>query len=275
MVGNKLHNLGFWDAAQRLFKQGQEFDPEEYQFPLNLARVAVDVGRYKDAGPLLEKTLNMASDNPQAYIFVIDCWAVMDNVDEVQKVLDRARRELSSTTEFYVTLVKTLLIHSTAARPSSPFANLFAPPPPPEKAPEKDRWQLLAIDVMNQAAEAKPEDPELRYLFASELSVSHPHLALEQAEAGIQIAPEEPRGYFLLGLVQGILGQTKDAKATLRNAAKMARKQGNKQLADDADALRRDVDNPFFQESIRMGMMGDIFDELDDELDDEDLDFFL
>jgi len=78
------------------------------------------------------------------------------------------------------------------------------------------------------------------------------------------LAPADVRLQILKGLLQGLVGDKKAAKDTLRQAIKLAKQQGNKELADSAEQMRRQVDSPFFSMALHMGPM---FEELD--LDDE------
>jgi tetratricopeptide (TPR) repeat protein len=267
--GNQLHNMGWLDGAEKVFKEGQQFAPDDYQFPLNLARIAVDRNQDEQVAALLEQVLTMAPDDQQAYILSIDCWAVAGNLDEVRKVLERARQNLTLTPAFYITIVKLLLTYS-ASPFGSPLAAIFGYQQ--SMKPPDERWQELAMEIMNQATESNPDDPEIRLMFAAELLRTNPKIALQQAEEATRLAPENPRMLHMLGMLQGLNEQLREAKATLRNAAKLARKQGDKQLADDCDMLRQQIDKPHFREIMHMGMLDAIFGEGDDDFDDEDLD---
>lgn len=261
--GNHLHNFGYLDAAEKIFKEGRAFAPSDYEFPLNLARVAIDRNNVDEAGSLIEQSLELGADNPKAYIFAIDCWAVADQVDKVQEVLARAEASITPSTEFYIDLARVLLTHSM---PSSPFASMLGAPP--AAAPSDGPWMALASEVLEKAIAQRPDDPRVRLQLASELLPLNLDMALEHAQAGVNLAPEEPGGLILLGIIQGLLEQDKEAKKTLRDAARFARKKGLTDVAAYADRIRQSI-GPFFRMSLQMEMMG-VLDEEDD-LDDEDL----
>ena len=58
--------------------------------------------------------------------------------------------------------------------------------------------------------------------------------------------------------------RVRDAKEKLRRAEQLARKQGNRELAQQAAEMRREVDSPFLRMSLQMSAMVG-FDDLDDE----------
>jgi Flp pilus assembly protein TadD len=243
------------NEAERTFKEGQKLVPDDYQFPLNLARVAIDRDDMKKAGKLLDESLELAGDNPKAYVFVIDCWAVAEELDKARAVLERAQRELTLTVDFYIELAGVLLSHNMQPPP------MFGPPEPPK--PVEGPWLTLAQEAVDQAVALKPDDPRVRYQLTVELLPYNPEMALEHAQAGADMSPDDPGGLFLLGFVQGINEMDKEAKATLRSVARMARKQGKHDLAEQADAVRQQVGSPFFRLSLQMGMMGG-FDDMDE-----------
>jgi tetratricopeptide (TPR) repeat protein len=257
--GNYLHSVGMLDAARRAFEEGQAFAPNDYQFPLNLARIAVDQSRISTAEPLLEQALELGSDHPRAYIFVIDCWAVADRIDRAREVLEQAQRELNPTTDFYAELALTLLARNS---PASPLGGIFGPAPV-RQADSDSPWHTLAMEAVQQAIALQPSDPQVRYELATALLPLKPELALQLAEEAVELAPNNPQGLMLLGILQGVNEHTREAKASLRSAAKMARQQGNIDLAEQADMMREQVGSPFFRFSLQMGMMGEMDDDID------------
>jgi tetratricopeptide (TPR) repeat protein len=146
---------------------------------------------------------------------------------------------------------------------------------PPAPAPKDEELTALAEDVLNRAVALRPDDPHLRFRLASELLNLDAELALQHAEAGVQLMPDDPNGLLLLGLLQGLTERDKEARATLRKAAKLARKRGDEFLAQQAEMLQQQVGSPMLRLSLQMGMQLDdeMLDELDD-LDDLDDDFF-
>lgn len=259
--GHHLHNYGMLEAARRIFEEGQQFAPNDYEFPLNLARIAVDEGDTATAAPLLEQALQLAPDHPQAYIFVIDCWAVADRIDEAQEVLARAERLLTPTPEFYIDLVRVLLMHS---RPSSSLATPFGAPALPSDQLDGP-WMTMATTALHKAIALRPDDARVRLQLAAELLPLNTEMALEQAAACVELDPTNAQGWMLLGILQGLHNRNREARTALREAAKLARQQGLHDLAAYAERLRSIV-GPGFVLSLQMEMMNMSYgDDVDDE----------
>ncbi len=258
--GRHFHDFGLLPQAKCIFEEGQAFAPHDYQFPLNLARVAFDEHNMQQAKECIERTLELGADDPHAYVLVIDFWAVADELGRAQYVLERAQRDMTLTIDFYIELVAALLVRS-APRSALSSGMFTSAPPQPVEGP----WLDMARDAVQRAVALKPNDPQVRFQLASVLMQLKPDMALEQAEAGVEMAPDQPVGLMLLGILQGLNDQNRQAKSTLRNAAKLARQQGLLDLADQAEMMRQQVGSPFFRLSLQMGaMIGDIDEDEDD-----------
>lgn len=261
--GNHLHNMGLMDEARKIFEEGQQFAPDDYQFPLNLGRIAIDERKYDQASALLSRSLELGSDNPQAYVFVIDCWVVARKLDEAKDVFARAEKELTLTPDFYIDLGSTILSRS---KPRTDFPMLFGASPKPEPKEEQGPWRDLAMSILDRAVGLKPDDSRVHLRIATELLLLDSAVALQHAEAATKLTPDDPGNMILLGLLQGLNDMTREAKTTLRNAARLARQQGKLQLADNAEMIRQQVGTPFLRLSLQMQALGDMY---DDDLDDE------
>ena len=97
-------------------------------------------------------------------------------------------------------------------------------------------------------------------------------LARRYAEAAVRLLPDDPDVLILLGIVQGLDDQVREAKTTLQRAAQLARKQGKRELARQAQEMRSAVGTPMFRAGIQMSIMsmemGGLGDDLDLDLDD-------
>jgi tetratricopeptide (TPR) repeat protein len=264
MRGNYLHNVRMLDQAEQIFAEGQQFAPDDYQFPLNLARVAVDRRDLERAESLINQALELAGEYAPVYVAAIDCWAVAGDIERVRATIERAERVLGADVEFYAELAISLLQRSSAPPPFPSFLFGGTPAPPPKD----DELTALAEDVLNRAVALRPDDPQLRFRLASELLNLDAELALQHAEAGVNLLPDEPSGLLLLGLLQGLTERDKEARATLRKTAKLARKRGDEFLAQQAEMLQQQIGSPMLRLSLQMGL--ELDDEMLDEMDDLD-----
>jgi hypothetical protein len=182
----------------------------------------------------------------------------------VRATIERAERVLGADVEFYAELAISLLQRSSAPPPFPSFLFGGTPAPPPKD----DELTALAEDVLNRAVALRPDDPQLRFRLASELLNLDAELALQHAEAGVNLLPDEPSGLLLLGLLQGLTERDKEARATLRKTAKLARKRGDEFLAQQAEMLQQQIGSPMLRLSLQMGL--ELDDEMLDEMDDLD-----
>ena len=253
--GTALHEGGQLAAARRRFEEGQQAAPDDYRFPLNLARIAVDQRKSGQIRPLLERALELGADQPAAYVAIIDCWSAADQIAEARAVLARAEAELTLAPDFYLELGTTLLAQEA---PPPLFGSPFGLPIP-RPAPTDTPRSLLATEVLDRAVALRPDDPRLRLAIAAGLVSSRVDLALTYAEAAAKLSPDDPNVLLMLGLVLDLNDRTRDAKQTLRRAARLARQQGRRDLADHADTLYRGAGDPFFRMMLQMGpLLGDL-----------------
>ena len=258
--GEHLHGAGRFPAAIEAFEEGQRLAPDDYRFPLDLARVAFDQRKGKQAREWLERALELGADRPDAWAQVIEAWAVEDQLDEARAVLARAEGALPPTPQFYVALAVLLLTRKAQPAPSLP--GFFGPPTPPPR-PVDNAWSQLALELLDRAVALRPGDVEVPAQIAAALVSLRPDLALRYAEAAGRLAPDDPQTLRLLGLALGLNDRQREAKETLRRAARLARLGGNAALAQEIDDLRRDIDNPMLGYLLRLGpLLGDL--DLDD-----------
>jgi tetratricopeptide (TPR) repeat protein len=153
-----------------------------------------------------------------------------------------------------------IIAHITPPPPIlNPFLFMMREAPPPVPPPVDTPWSELAIELLDKAVELRPDDPKLQTAIAMGLLAPRPDLALRYAEGAVKLAPTDPSMLITLGIVLGVNERKREGKETLRRAAQLARKQGNPELAQEADAMRREIDSPFLRSSLQMG---ELFDEL-------------
>jgi tetratricopeptide (TPR) repeat protein len=251
--GSQYLQSGQNAPAIKALTEGQPLDPENYEFPLNLARAQFNQRKPKQAREQLERALELAGDQPVAYIQIVECWVIEDQIDEARAVLARAEAALRSSVELYMQLGTLIITHTTPPPPMvNPFLFMMREAPPPPEPPVDTPWSELAIELLDKAVALQPDDPKLWTGIAVALLAPRPDLALRYAEGAVKLAPTDPSMLITLGIVQGLNERKREGKETLRRAAQLARKQGNTALAHEADAMRREIDSPFLRSSLQM-----------------------
>jgi tetratricopeptide (TPR) repeat protein len=261
-LGSKYNEFGSYEQAYRAFGDAARFDPAQYVYQINLAQAAFNMRRKKDAAKHVEQALELGAAVPDAYVAAISCWAVEHDLKQARAVLARAEAALEPEPTFFVEAGVELLDGS--APPQASVFNPFGPVSQPE--PRDDEWARLATSLFDKALAMRPDDAALRHVIASELLQVEPAIALRYAGEAALLAPDDVRAQMLKGLLQGLVGDKKAAKNTLRQAIKLAKQQGLADLAESAEQLRRQVDSPFFSMALQMGPA---FEELD--LDDDEI----
>lgn len=262
--GSEYIDEGNSAAALKTLKEGQELEPENYQFPLRLAQAYFNSRKPKLARAMLDRTLELAGDQAAPYVEVIQVWTIEDDIEEARAVLARAEAAPEARADLYLP-VGLGIISETTPPPALAF-NLFsfAPITPATQTPPADTpWSQLATELLDKAVASQPDDGRVQAAIAAGLLQPRPDLALRYAEQAVEKQPESPETLMLLGFALGMNERKRDAKQRLQQAANHARKQGNQELAQQAESMRREIDNPMFRTMIQMqGLMGDL-DDLD------------
>jgi len=248
-TGLSLHEAGQYAAAIRAFEEGRDLEPDDYQFPLGLARVAIDQGKRKGVAALLERTLELGAEQPAAYVGALECCTVMDDIDQARAVVARAESALPPASPFYVDAGSIVLRVSVA--PALPYG--LALPAAPEAA--KPAWEELGAELLERGMARRPDDVRLRASIATELLPVRPALALRYAEEATRLAPDDLPVLILLGMAQGLNERKREAKDTLQRAARQARRQGDAVMAREIELLRRQVDSPLLSLLLGAGSL--------------------
>jgi len=257
-IGLSLHESGQYAAAIKAFEEGRDLAPDDYQFPLGLARVAIDQGQRKGVAALLERVLELGAEQPAAYVGALECWTVLDDIDQARAVVTRAESALPPASVFYVDAGSIVLRVSVA--PARPYGR--ARPATPEAV--KTAWEELGAELLERGLARRPDDARLRASVATELLSIRPALALRYAEEAARLAPDDLPVLILLGMAQGLNERRREAKETLQRAARQARRQGDAVMAREIELLRRQVDSPLL--SLFLGA-GSLFGSVPDEED--------
>jgi tetratricopeptide (TPR) repeat protein len=250
-IAQNWQESGYFEQVSTLLKEGESLAPDDFRFPLQRARVAIEEHQWTAARELLGRTLDLAADRPEAYVDVIDCWAVANDMGEARAALARAEATLSLEPRFYIDLGTRLLTKSAPLRAQLQARSRKAAP---KRATEED-WANLATEVLDRAVALAPDSAEVREQIAAALAVRQPELALPYAEAAGRLAPDNPETLILLGVTLALNGRVPEAQQTLRQAARLARKQGKPTVAQRAEALVRQVASPLLRLTLSMAQL--------------------
>jgi tetratricopeptide (TPR) repeat protein len=251
--------FGWFAQARKIFEEGQEFAPDDFQFPLSLARVSIDEKKVDEAKDHLDRVLKLAPDRHDVYMSIFECWAVANRPKEAYEIVELAESRLEDTILDFYSEIISLLARQTAEPVADSFISLIMGKP---KAPRIDpqTWVPICKNLLERAEKFVDKDPSFYATITLEVMVEQPELALMCAEKSVEMQPEEPNAYLMLGLAQGMNNQVKEAKKTLGQAARMARQQGDMLTAQHAEAMRQEVGKPHFRSVLTEGLSLDLDD---------------
>lgn len=252
---DQLHEYMNFAAAAAAYEEGAAFAPDDYRFPMGRARVAFDQRKPKVARAALERALARGADDPGAWTEAIASWAIEGKLDEARATLARAEAAITATPEFYIGVATALLDHDASA---SPLDFLLGPPPARQDSAQGAPWTALASELLERAVAIRPGDTGPRLHIAASLLVTNRDLALRYAEEAGHLAPDDPAVLRVVGLVQAVNDRKREAKETLRRAARLARQVGDATMAREIDEVRREVDSPFFGLALSAPFLGDL-----------------
>jgi tetratricopeptide (TPR) repeat protein len=270
--GRQYAEWGSIDQAYSAFVEGERFDPENYLLPLNQARMQIGRRAHEEIRALVERATALAGEQPAAYVKILETWVIADRIDEARALLDRLASDQKLDAPAYVDIGLMVIMRVTpppASLGMFPFLGA-APPPPP--APTDTPWTQLASELLDHAVAMRPEDAALRMAIASSLMLPRPDLARRYVEAAAQLKPDDPNTLILLGMIQGLNEQVREAKATLQRAAQLARKQGQRELVQQAQEMRQLVGTPMLRSMLQMSLLSAEMGGIDDGFDDDGFD---
>jgi tetratricopeptide (TPR) repeat protein len=267
--GRQYAEWGNIDRAYNAFVEGERYDPENFLLPLNQARMQIGRRPHEEIRALVDKAAALVGEQPDGYVKILETWVIADRIDEARALLERLASDRKLDAPTYVDFGLMIFMRLTpppAPLGMFPFLNA-APPPPP--APANTPWTQLASELLDRAVAMRPDDAALQMAIASALMLPRPDLAGPYVNAAAQLAPDDPNTLILLGMIQGLSEQVREAKATLQRAAQLARKQGQRDLAQHAQEIRQLVGTPMLRSMLQMSLLSD---EIGGSADDLDLD---
>lgn len=253
----------------KLLEEGRALEPTNAQFPLDMARAQFNLGKRDIARKLLTEALELAGDRLDIYAEVYAAWLIEKDRVAAFAVMERVSA-LNPPPEFYIDMgMRAIKLGAGPAVELSPFGALIVSPKKKAQPQADPEWTRLGTELMNRGLSVRPDDPKLYTAIAVSLMGMANDIAIAHAERAFALDSADPQNQIILGLTLALAERKREAKEQLRKAAALARKRGMPEVAQEADALRQQVDSPFFADMIRMQMAEPLdLDELADEFED-------
>src|SRR5262249_35823631 len=194
-----------------------------------------------------------------------------ERIEEGRGWLEGIAQDLKLDAHAYVDLGLMIIMRVTPPPAPLGLFGLLGPAPPKLTPPADTPWTRLASELLDRAVALRPDDIALYKQLVGELMLSRADLARRYAEAAVRLLPDDPDVWILLGLDD----QVREAKTTLQRAAQLARKQGKRELARQAQEMRSAVGTPMFHAGIQMSIMSMQMGGLDENFDLDDIESFL
>lgn len=261
--GRTHAQYGHYAAAYEAFVAGEAFQPDNPRFPINQARMEINMGRPGDTGALIERALAVGGQLNETWVLAVETWLMANKLDEARSLIERFERERAPAAEDYVALGVQILAAALPPLSVDPFSGV--PALPPTDTPEI----RLALELLDKGVERRPDDRRILMMIATVLMLPRPDLARPYAEKLSRQHADDAEAQIVYGLVLALNNELREAKAALQRAEKLARQHGHHDLRDQAAEFRRAVGTPMLRLMLTSPFGGMDDDDLDlDDLDD-------
>jgi tetratricopeptide (TPR) repeat protein len=264
--GRSLHADGRIAAGRDVIEQAIKYAPHNADLYIDLGRADLDLRQFDLARQDFELAYQHGVKQIHTHEQIAQCWAIAQNLDEVKKAIARAERESEPNPLFYVHVGLACL--DTGAALSSPYALPTA---------ANQTWEKFGIELVERGTARNPNDVELIRHIVTDFAEAHSRFGLPYAERLTQLTPVDPMAWLILATMQTLTQDLDKAKASFKQTARLARQQGNREMEQMAEEMRRALNDPMMTMALKMGFpMGDLFGgmEEEDEFPDEDFDLF-
>jgi tetratricopeptide (TPR) repeat protein len=248
-------------AARDLYEQALKYAPDDYNLFLSLARAEFNLRHLDKAREHIERALDLGQDKSNAYEQAFVCWVIERKLDEARAVQQRGEAGGKLTPDFYIHTGLRCLEYAAPPPDAPDLSFIFGgrKSPRARPAPRSRELDTLGKQLLDQAIALGPEADVLRHII-SEVGPQSADIGLPYAQRLVKIMPEDATAWMTLGVYLGTGRQIKEGQEALRQAARLARKQGDHALAREADEMRRAISDPFFAMSLQMSRLMDGFD---------------
>ena len=251
--GHAQFDIGYYGRAKALYEEALSHTPDDAMLLVWLGNTELALRQAPSARARFDAAL--AKGDLHTFVAVFACWAHCNDRAEAQRILERAEAAGLASPHFYIDV-------------AAECFKLAGGPPAPIGLRGSTRrgdgpWEKLGRDLLQKAESGRIDSVEELQHIIGLLGPLRPDLALNYAQTLIRRTPDDPLAILFLGILQGLSGQSKAGKDSLRRAAWLARKQGDVELLDEIEQYRTLINNPLLGLAPQMGMPPDFFDDED------------
>ncbi|HEY4691187.1 MAG TPA: tetratricopeptide repeat protein [Anaerolineae bacterium] len=250
--GHAQFNASYFAQAKKIYEEALPLAPDDAQLLVWLGNTELALHQVTAARERFDAA--MAKGDLHTFVHIFGCWAQRGNLTEARHILDRAEAAGVASPHFYVDVAGECFGNAQRSALPAGLADT--------RKAGGDPWERLGRDMLQKAESGAGDTPEsLRHIIAI-LGPVRPELALDYARKLAHRTPDDPVALLQLGVLQGLNGQTPQAKDSLRRAAHLARRRGDSALLEEIEDARQMVNNPFMGMLSRLGLpFGDWDDE--------------
>jgi Flp pilus assembly protein TadD len=265
--GRALHADGRVADAREVFEQAIPYAPDHADIYIDLGRADLDLHQFDLARQDFDLAYTHGAKQIRTHEQIVRCWALARKLADVKNAIARAERDLEPSPLFYIHAGLACL---DAVADDTRFAA-------PRKADQE--WERFGKELVERGVARNPDDIELLRHVVADFANAHSRFGLPYAERLAKLTPADPMAWLILATMQMISQDLDRAKANFKQAARLARQHGNREIEQMAEEMRRALDDPMLSMALNLGLpFGDLFGGLaerdDDEFADADFDLF-
>lgn len=258
--GRALHADGKVAAAREVFEHALTYAPNDVETHVDLGRTALDLKQPDVARHDFEQAYHWGAKQIGTHEQIVNCWVIARNKAEMKRAIARAEAELVQPSPlFYVHIGMTCLQIAASHR----------------------EWEKLGKELVDKGVAFQPNDVELLRHVVTDFADAQSRYGLPYGERLTKLTPDDPLAWLMLGMFQLVSGKLDDARSSMKQAARLARRQGLADVELAANEMRRTLDDPMLSMAASLGLPLDaVFsilphaEEFEDENEDADAEFF-
>jgi tetratricopeptide (TPR) repeat protein len=261
--GNNWFNSGRFLEAKQVYLEALQLTPDDAQLLIWLGNTELALRNPPAAHQHFDAALSHG--DLHTYVDVFESWTQSAKMAEAKDIILRAEAAGFGNAHFYVDIASVCF---EAARHSE-MPRLFDAPGK-KMAAAAGPWEQFGHELLRKAEATNDDRVEMYQHIIGLFGPTKSDLALSYAHKLVKITPDDAEAWIQLATLQGLSGQVKEAKESVHQASRLARKQNDSALLDRIDQTRQLINDPMTGLFSKMGLsLGDLASDLD--FDEEDL----